>query len=377
MNEREYLKSIKFRPFLRRELSFLASSVLISGYTKELREAIGFSFKNVCYLSDGRLSDSLRTENELKQYSLVVKKIIINQPQQCLKLLNQGLNINQQAIKLIKKERDYQSYSDKRLDEELNKLINIYIKLFVFATIIPFEMSAIFNHLKSKGKINDKLGLEKKINKLRQESYYANYEELVMGRLFKEIAKRRKIKNYRILFNLKPEEISALILRQTDIVQNDLKTSQPYINLITPKLSFTKSGELIYKKYCRLLLPKTISQSKSLTGSSAYPGKVRGIVRILINRADLAKFKKAEILVTINSNPEYISAIKKSKAIVSDEGGLACHASIISRELKIPCIAGTKHATQILKTGDFIEVDANTGIINILKRSRENEKHRP
>ena len=62
-----------------------------------------------------------------------------------------------------------------------------------------------------------------------------------------------------------------------------------------------------------------------------------------------------------------VSAMIKALAIVTDIGGLMSHAAIISRELKIPCIIGTKIATQVLHDGDLVEVDANNGIIKILK----------
>ena len=69
------------------------------------------------------------------------------------------------------------------------------------------------------------------------------------------------------------------------------------------------------------------------------------------------------------TRPDYIVAMKKAGAIVTNEGGITCHAAIVSRELGIPCVIGTKHATKILKNGDFIEVDADNGIIRILERA--------
>ena len=63
------------------------------------------------------------------------------------------------------------------------------------------------------------------------------------------------------------------------------------------------------------------------------------------------------------TDPRYLGAMKKSSAIVTDEGGITCHAAIVSRELRIPCIIGAKVATQVLQTGDRIKVDANRGII--------------
>ena len=77
--------------------------------------------------------------------------------------------------------------------------------------------------------------------------------------------------------------------------------------------------------------------------------------------------KDNEILVSPMTVPDYLPAMKKAKAIITDEGGITCHAAIVSRELGIPCIVGTKIATQVLKDGDRVEVDANKGIVKILK----------
>ena len=67
--------------------------------------------------------------------------------------------------------------------------------------------------------------------------------------------------------------------------------------------------------------------------------------------------------------PDFVMAMKKAAAIVTDEGGITCHAAIISREFKKPCIVGTRIASDILQNGDLIEVDANKGLVKILKRA--------
>ena len=80
----------------------------------------------------------------------------------------------------------------------------------------------------------------------------------------------------------------------------------------------------------------------------------------------LEAIKKAEevfVLVTSMTRPEMVVAMEKAAAIVTDEGGITSHAAIVSRELKIPCIIGTKIATRILKNGDLVEVDAFKGIV--------------
>lgn len=101
----------------------------------------------------------------------------------------------------------------------------------------------------------------------------------------------------------------------------------------------------------------------SLTGRVSYSGKVRGRARVIVNTKDVPTMKKDEILISNMTHPDYMPAIHKAKAIVTDEGGIVCHAAIMSRELKIPCIIGTGEATQAFKSGDVVEVDAEKGVV--------------
>ena len=78
---------------------------------------------------------------------------------------------------------------------------------------------------------------------------------------------------------------------------------------------------------------------------------------------DVRKFVSGRILVALMTSPDYIVAIKKAKAIITDDGGITSHAAIVARELKKPCIVGTKFASKVLHDGDLVEVDAEQGIV--------------
>ncbi len=114
-----------------------------------------------------------------------------------------------------------------------------------------------------------------------------------------------------------------------------------------------------------LLTQKT---SQLIKGSIAYKGVATGLVRLVIDpRRDSSSFKAGEILVTGMTRPEFLPIMKKASAFITDAGGILSHAAIVARELKKPCIIGTHIATQLLKNGDLVEVDANKGIIKIIK----------
>ena len=105
---------------------------------------------------------------------------------------------------------------------------------------------------------------------------------------------------------------------------------------------------------------------KKLTGQCACRGHVRGVVKIINGKSDYASFRDGDILVSWATNPNMIPLMKRAAAIVTDEGGVTCHAAIVSRELNIPCIIGTRFATKVFKNGQRVDVDATRGIVKKL-----------
>jgi len=108
---------------------------------------------------------------------------------------------------------------------------------------------------------------------------------------------------------------------------------------------------------------KEIKGEIILSGIAASPGIASGKIKIIENLEDLKKINKGDVLVTKMTNPDMVVTMQKSAAIVTDQGGLTAHASIVSREMGIPCIVGTQTATTKLKEGEIITVDGFTGNI--------------
>ena len=107
--------------------------------------------------------------------------------------------------------------------------------------------------------------------------------------------------------------------------------------------------------------------ASDVRGLVAMTGKAVGIARILGSASEVDKVKPGDILVAVMTRPDYVSAMKRAGAIVTDEGGITSHAAIVSRELGIPCIIGTKISTKIFKDGDKIEVNANHNWVRKMK----------
>lgn len=107
---------------------------------------------------------------------------------------------------------------------------------------------------------------------------------------------------------------------------------------------------------------------REILGQVAMKGVAQGKVRVLHKKSEIKNLLQGEILVTAMTTPDYLPAMNKAGAFVTDEGGITCHAAIVAREMKKPCIIGTKIATQVLKDGDLVEVDAHSGVVTIVER---------
>lgn len=124
---------------------------------------------------------------------------------------------------------------------------------------------------------------------------------------------------------------------------------------------FGNKAKSIFNKYQKTKLEKNVNKINGVVVSAGK--RVVGRVSVIKTAKEIKKMKKGNILVTSMTSPEFIVGIKMAKAIITDEGGMTCHAAIVSRELGIPCIVGTKVATKYLKDNDKIIVDTSLGEI--------------
>ena len=105
------------------------------------------------------------------------------------------------------------------------------------------------------------------------------------------------------------------------------------------------------------------SSGSANLGVSASPGKARGVARLITTPDECDRVQQGEILVTFATMADFLPAMKRASAIVTEVGGLTCHAAVVSREFGIPCVVGRKNAMSDFKDGDMIEVDADSGIV--------------
>lgn len=197
---------------------------------------------------------------------------------------------------------------------------------------------------------------------------YRRYAQLLavhhMSAILKEISRRKFLTEKQVRFATVSDIENMLLHNQYDAAELLERTKHCiyYAERGFEKVFVGKEAEDIEKTLVREV-DMTISELK---GETACIGYAKGMVKVIIRASDMSKMNDGDILVSIATDPDIVPAMKKASAIVTEQGGVTSHAAIVSRELGIPCIIGTKIATKVFKDGDMVEVDANKGIVRKL-----------
>jgi len=246
-----------------------------------------------------------------------------------------------------------------RNTEELKKILNLYTELWAYIAIIW---------------IIPTLPVDDKIKKLALKARETTQE---YNETIELIIKEFLEKNYPFLKNktrfILPEEVWSEEVKNKDIKEKITEREKGFVfykgNLYSGNIDKTLDGLGITLEDKKSSISGEVEQKEGkIKGQIAFKGKVKGKVKIVSSVKDLPKVEEGDILVAAMTMPKYLPAMKKASAFITDEGGITCHAAIVSREMQKPCIIGTKIATQVLKDGDLVEVDAEKGIVKILRK---------
>lgn len=321
---------------------------------KKLLENKNISNKEVmtALFSPGRLSGILSMQQELGQLKSKTNHLIDKQTQLILKkyIWMPCLDIHNN------------SWTDKDVKD-------FFVHIKPLAKQISFAKAAGLAGLNKKDSVLFKL-----------------VRELVYIKDMRDEYRRRGVYNSLPLFEM--------IAKKLGVLRKDLAyfTSQEIINALDRSLKLKKSvalsrqkGFLIYankgkievtadvleiRKFVKKNVEAGKAATKEIKGIVASKGLGQGKVRIVFGIKDLNKVKRGDVMVAITTHPDFVPAMHRASAIVTDEGGLTSHAAIVSREMGVPCIVGTKTATKMLKDGDVVKVDANNGIVTVIKSSK-------
>ncbi len=202
------------------------------------------------------------------------------------------------------------------------------------------------------------LGFWKFERKFRNQQAHEMMEDFI-----KEIARRNKLTVAQTKM-IAPYEIKEVLLRKRvspDLLNERIRESVTIFRGTEYEILSGKSVAKIRREIKRSLAID--SKITELRGTTAYPGQATGAVKRVDEPHEMDKVKVGDILISLSTSPQILPAMKRAGAIVTDSGGITCHAAIVAREIKVPTLIGTKIATKVFHDGDTVEVDATKGVV--------------
>lgn len=193
--------------------------------------------------------------------------------------------------------------------------------------------------------------------------------QVLVNKLIDKIAKENYLST-KVLESLSTQELINY-LKNKELPKNIEQRSKYCV--IIPKNE--NDYKFIYKDKAKQFVEENVFQEdvrnvNSLKGQVAQPGKIKAKVCLILNPNHNQKLKTGEILVARATSPQFLPAMKRASAFITDVGGITSHAAIVAREMKKPCLIGTKLASKLLQDGDLIELDSQKEEFIILKRNK-------
>jgi len=341
-----------------RKLPLITNSCIFFGFTNILKKKLGYSYEVIGNIGKKDESYFLINEEKVgKSFYKVAKNKNLNL------LINdlQGfLNENKQKITKVKKEKDY--------FKVLKIILDVYPELLFHIGFYNSIMRYVKDNQDRAKKLGKSVFLAAKDKDILANLIYTEIEPLLKNCVIK-IGKNKGFEGdllrYTILKELK-RYIKEKKISKNEIVELS-KRRKNYLYLVCNNREYITSDkeiiDSVYKEFIDIKRDTNI-----LKGTIAYPGKVIGKVYKAFHGVKISK--PGYVLVTNATKPEDTPLLRKFAAIITNEGGILSHIAIVAREFKIPSIMSTKIATKVLKDGDLVEVDAEKGVVKVLKKAK-------
>lgn len=345
MNKKELNKITKKIPgdsfAVVRDLSLLSCSVFGESQTVIIKKKFGVDFYTFWSIKNNQV-DFYRSEKE----NAIFSKVLAGRYQRNEKYAN---SLSRELIKLTDWFNNFVKENKKIIDfkKKAKSFFANYKKFYAIHQAVYWGGDYL-----SKLKIINKNQEQRTINILK---YAYKYNELIIPKI-ENYFKKLKITNF-----LCDEIIKGKVKISKEGRSLLFLDGQRFI--LSPNET-EKIEKIIEEKQ------KTNSLVKEFKGLPVAKGVYRGKVKLVIDLNNLKGVKAGDVLVTHMTRPQFNLQIKNAGAIVTNEGGILCHAALLAREFNIPCIVGTKIATKVLKDGDLVEVDADKGVVRILERAK-------
>ncbi|MCB9805964.1 hypothetical protein H6775_02260 [Candidatus Nomurabacteria bacterium] len=338
------------------------------------------------FYADSRLDELLKDfceNNNIPKYqevytilSAAVEPSFLNEEEEDLKLIYSKTQVGEEAEKLktehLKKysyiKSSYAGYEEYRSDDLEKQLEEFETHL---PETIDFELNKKSkNELKNKYNFTDEITAIAELSELLikwqdQRKQYTLTFVTLRHKLLEEIVRRINIDLELLRYVCGPQEIKDVLKgKLSSAILEDRKKHSVFLNEDGGVVEVLSGNDA--KEFFDEVSALDVDDIKEIKGIVASLGNARGNVKIVKSVDDIKKIESGDILVAGMTRPEHVVGMKKAGAIVTDDGGITCHAAIVSRELKKPCIIGTKISTKVLKDGMKVEVDADNGVVKIL-----------
>lgn len=344
-------KKINWQKIVTREYPFLWADYTNDAY-KKMEKVVKATLHYNLFSGEKELLNIYRDPKDVERSYLMIDRVAKN-PQIVEKMMDiydSLVKINYQLFKEISNLKNKRDIKEKLIALDKNFLSTVMYYLFFTFLGYGASKSNIKKFLEKNSERFDKIRMYTIDMDMKREfpKCFAKYDKTLLGLT-------RYMKRKELLAFLRTGKINKNKIQQRTqkylVITKDLKTKEYKLADIAKGL-----GE-------ELAHLKIDYQAKKIEGQSACLGVARGKAVLVLSEKDYQKIKSGDILVTPMTKPDIVPYLKKVKGIVTNDGGALSHASIISREMKIPCITGTKYATDIIKDGELLRLDANQGYI--------------
>lgn len=357
------IHDIDWIKYLDRKQPLFLFAAFIRPYGELAEKVTGFRYHHQLQTFSGDTGTFYKSAKEMEAAEAYFLDLAVRKDPRLEVWRDRGVELNVKAESFI---QEFSTNPPPIGRESFWPLYEICEQVMLYDTTIPFRiLVAINSAIESNGgecPENLKYALDL-FEPFRAGATYPKLVEHVFPHFWKAAAKCLSIEDSELLSCTTPLELKAIIEGEMSVEPSVLEKRKKWCAFWEDSTTGVVEFEYNQETLKDLPLFGTYSEQKEVTGTVAYKGIVRGRVRVLNSSEDITDFMEGDIVVSFNTNPSLMPALIRCGGIVTDEGGIMCHAAIISRELKKPCITGTKIATKIFKDGDIVEVDADNGLV--------------
>jgi phosphohistidine swiveling domain-containing protein len=348
-----YNKDTHWTHYLTRPFTLFGASLWQEWYNSpETHKVMGSQMKNALFIEQvPGVARNYRKYDELEDHKRCVKTLCEQNAQKVKAFLEEGVLLNREAKKYLSGEMKF---------VDIASAMDFLICLSLRATILPYWVIAFSEEITYQD--TQLLTLAENI---RSVSLYPNLVSQVIIPLAEEELRARGFDPSVLPYMTLQELLSGA----DDVASQRMSLSHRRKFFVYQILNGAENVSFVSDPAAVIATLEHVDDHDGVRGQAAFQGNVKGIARIVYSIVEKKEFNMGDILVSINSNPSLLPLIQKCGAIITDEGGIMCHAAIVARELKKPCIIGTKIATQVLHDGDLVEVDADQGVVRVIEKA--------